>query len=84
MHDGIVRITLERIVGMDALHPLVERIVQEQIGQQGTYDTSLRRAAVPGFDRSVLILHGCFEPSFDVEPYPWTGRVFRTALISRV
>ena len=38
MHDGIVGITLERIVGMDALHPLVERIVQEQIGQQRTYD----------------------------------------------
>jgi len=40
--NGIVRVTLERDVRIGSLHPHIERIMQKQIRQDGTYDPTLR------------------------------------------
>src|SRR5271157_6053847 len=56
--DGVVRVTLDPDARILSLHPEVERVVQEQVGQQRTDDPSLRgplrplhESAVPTFDR---------------------------------
>ena len=51
--DGIVRITLEADARIVPLHPQIERVVQEQIGQQRTNDTALRGSLRPLHERSV-------------------------------
>jgi hypothetical protein len=47
MDDGVVRIALELDGRKASPHPGVERIVQEQVGEQRADDSTLRRALRP-------------------------------------
>ena len=53
VNDDIVRIAFKPQFGIITSHPPIKRIVQEQIGQQRTYDSALRRP----------LLRGCMLPS---------------------
>ena len=45
MHDGIIRIALERLVRVVKLHPPVKRIVEKQIRQDRTDPSTLSKAS---------------------------------------
>jgi hypothetical protein len=45
--QNVIGITLEGDIREGSRHPLVERMVHEQIGQDGADDPTLRRAARP-------------------------------------
>src|SRR6516225_9413103 len=47
VYDGIVSISLERIVRKGPLHPRIERIMQEEIRQERACNTALRGAFRP-------------------------------------
>src|SRR3954447_6663655 len=65
--DDVVRVTLER----DARHlppdPEIERVVQEEVGQQGRDDPALRRPPVPRDKIAPFEHRGRFQPALDVE-----------------
>lgn len=58
--DGIVRVPLELDVRENPSHPMVEHVVQKQVGQQRTYDSTLRRALRPLLQRAVWLGIGVF------------------------
>jgi hypothetical protein len=51
-------------------HPKVERVVQEQIGQDRRHDAALRRAFVARLKLPARILHRRFQPTLDGEQDP--------------
>ena len=51
-------------------HPEIERIVQEQIGQDWRHDAALRRALVARLKPPFRALHRRFQPTLDVEQDP--------------
>ena len=53
MRDNIVRIALKRNCGMLSPHPLVERIMEKKIGEQGADHPTLRRPLVPILQRAI-------------------------------
>ena len=53
-----------------ALHPPVEGVVQEQVGQQRADDTALRRASLPLLQAPIRQLHLGPQPPLDVEQDP--------------
>jgi hypothetical protein len=55
--DGIARITLERDAREGPLHPLIERVVQEEVGQQRADDPALWRAPRARLQRAIRLLH---------------------------
>ena len=73
--DDIVRVSLERDVRIGPRHPHVERVVQEQVRQQGTDDSPLWRSRRARNDAAVLHLHRRLQPTFDVEQDPWAVRM---------
>src|SRR5262252_1042397 len=73
--DDVVRVSLERNVRTGPRHPHVERVVQEQIRQQGTDNSALRRSCRARDDAAVLHLYRRLQPAFDVEQHPWTTRM---------
>jgi hypothetical protein len=48
MDDGIVRVALEGDAREGPLHPMIERIVQEEVGQQRTHSATNRAETSPG------------------------------------
>src|ERR1017187_205803 len=52
-------------------HPLVERVVQEEVRQERGNDPALRRPLRPLLQGAVFTLHGSAKPPRDVEPHPW-------------
>jgi hypothetical protein len=77
MDDGIVRIALELDVRKRPPHPEVERVMQEEIGQQRTRHSALRRASRPLFQSAVWFLHRGTKPPCDVQPDPRAVGVVR-------
>src|ERR1700680_1928492 len=72
---------LERNVRRGPRHPHVERLVQKQVRQQGTDDTTLRRSRCPRDDAAVLHLHRRLQPALDVEQHPRTIRMTTVDMI---
>src|ERR1700745_1957432 len=60
---------------MFSRHPHVERVMQEQVRQQRTDDSSLRRSRRARHDAAIFQLHWRFQPAFDVEQYPCAIRM---------
>jgi len=54
MHDDIIGIPLEGNVGILPSHPLIERIMQEKIGQQRAYDSTNAKDNLVLLDISVV------------------------------
>jgi len=57
--DAVVRVSLERDVRIDSRHPHVERVVQEQIRQDGA-DYALNAKGNFQFERAIRDWRGCF------------------------
>ena len=74
--NDIIRITLERDVRKILRHPLVEYVMQEDIGQQRRHDTALGRAAVPTNLVAFRVDSRHFQPTLDVKQNPRTVGVF--------
>ena len=68
--DHIIRVTLERTAGVFPVHPLVERIVHEEVREQRRDRRSLWGSPLSRRVGSVSHRHGGFEPPFDVEQHP--------------
>jgi hypothetical protein len=79
MYNDVVGIPFKGYVRKRSRHPLVKRIVQKQIGQQGTYDASLRCAASPFVNQPSFVLRRSFQPPFDVQAYPCGWMIAVTA-----
>src|SRR5947207_2662144 len=73
--DDVVRVSLERNVRISPRHPYVERVVQEQVRQQGTDDSTLWRSRRAWDDAPILHLHRRLQPAFDIEQHPRAVRV---------
>jgi len=58
MRDDIIGITLERDGRVFPLHPGIERIMQEEIRQDGADTTALRHPLSPLDEGAILPLHG--------------------------
>ena len=84
MDDRIVRIALERDARISPLHPEIERVMQEEIGQQRTDDTALRRALRPLLHGAVRPLHRGTQPPRNVQPDPRHVRVVRDGALDQV
>ena len=80
MTDDVVRVAFERDAGMVPRHPDVERVVQEQIRQQGADNAALWRSRRARHDAAILQLHRRLQPTLDVEQLPRTVRVFTHGL----
>src|ERR1035438_6488155 len=76
VHQSVIRIPTPWEIGMCPRHPEVERVVKKEIGQNRADHTALRRAAVSLHRGSILLHHGRFEPSFDVQQRPFARYVF--------
>ena len=70
MNDRIIRITLKADAWIVALHPLVKRVVQEQVGEQRTGDATLRGALGPLLPGAVRPLNGSAKSPPNVQPDP--------------
>jgi hypothetical protein len=68
--DDVVRVTLERHARHLPPDPDIERVVQEEVGQQGRDDPALRRSPVPRDKIASFEHRGRFQPAFDVEEHP--------------
>src|SRR4051794_22166652 len=64
--DRIIRVPLEWDVRMVPAHPHIERVVEKEIRQQGTYHAPLRRSSFADDHATVRHLHGRLQPSLDV------------------
>src|SRR5262245_20462412 len=54
--NGVIRVALERDVRKGSRHPHVERIMQKQVRQDGTYDPSLRSSRHAWHDAAIFQL----------------------------
>jgi hypothetical protein len=72
MANHIIGIAFKRYFRKMPLHPLVQCIVQKQIGKQWTDHTSLRDPFPPVFQRAVGHLNWGFEPPLNVQQHPFT------------
>src|SRR5262249_26091511 len=70
MADDIIGIALEGDNRAVPAHPLVERIMQKEIRQEGADDPALRRPSFPCDDASILHLLGRLQPPLDVQKHP--------------
>src|SRR5262249_14204190 len=75
VRHNIVRVSLERHGRMSLLHPVVEREVQEDIGQKGTRNSALGRPLRSRYQRSIFQLYGGFEPPLHIEQDPRALRI---------
>ncbi len=78
--DYIVRIPFERNMRHRPFHPLIERIVQEQVGQYWRNYPALWRAPVPCDNGAVLLDHGSLQPALDIEQHPPAVRMVTNGL----
>src|ERR1700745_4203105 len=70
MADDIIGIALKWDIRMVPAHPQVERIMQEEIRQEGADDPTLRRASFPCDEASILHLLRGIQPSLDEQKHP--------------
>jgi hypothetical protein len=70
MADDIIGIALKRDIRMVPAHPQVERIMQEEIRQEGADDPTLRRTSFPCDEASILHLLRGLQPSLDEQKHP--------------
>ena len=70
VRDDIIRVPLERNVRVRCPHPVVEREVQEDIGQERARDAPLRRSHRARHQGSVFLLHGSGQPPLHIEQNP--------------
>src|SRR5260370_25572404 len=77
MDDYIVSETLEVDGRKRPRHPHVERIMQEQVGQERTDDTALRGAFRPFHQDPVRTLDRGTQPPAHGHPYPGAFSVVR-------
>jgi hypothetical protein len=70
MDERIVRVALKPQLRIIVLHPAVKRIVQEQIGQQRTYHSALRRTFTPRLFAPIRPRLGGPQPTRYIEPDP--------------
>src|ERR1035438_2724861 len=75
MADDIIGIALKRDIRMVPAHPQVERIMQEEIRQEGADDPTLRRTSFPCDEASILHLLRGLQPSRDVQKHPRAVRM---------
>ena len=68
--DHIIRVALEPTAGVFAVHPLVERIVHEEVREQRRDRGSLWGSDLSRRGGSVCHRHGGFEPPFDAQQHP--------------
>src|SRR6516165_935815 len=54
--------------------------IQEQVRQQGTDDSALRRSCRARDDAAILHLHWRLQPAVDAQQYPWTVRMMTDRL----
>jgi hypothetical protein len=66
VNQSVICIPTPKQVGIGPLHPQVERVMQEQISQNGADYASLRSAARPLHSYACLF-HGSCQPSLDVQ-----------------
>src|SRR5499427_3187777 len=71
MDDGIIRITFELDLRELPLHPEIECIMQEEISQQRTRNSTLRRASCPLLQSAICFLHGSSKPPRNIQLHPW-------------
>jgi len=67
---NIISVAFERTTGEHPVHPTIERVMHEEVGQQRGDRRSLWGAFLSGDDRPVGHLYGCFQPPFDVQQDP--------------
>ena len=70
MYQPVIRIPTPREVGVCPLHPQVECVMQEQIGQDRADHAPLRGAAI-SFQPDPVLFHRRRQPSLDVEQRPF-------------
>src|SRR4249920_3072110 len=75
MTNGVIRVALERDVRIGSLHPHIERIMQEQICQDGTDNPALRSSRCPQHDAAIFQLNRSPQPALDIEQNPRTARM---------
>ena len=75
VHHHVIAIPLERDVRKAPRHPGVERVVQEEVGQQGGDRRALGAATVPCEQRAILGLQRGAQPPLHVEEYPLPVRM---------
>src|ERR1022692_4690536 len=76
VYQPVIRIPTPWEIRMCPRHPEVERVVKKEIDQNWANHTALRRPAVSLHRGSILLYHGRFEPSFDVQQRPFARYVF--------
>src|SRR5208337_3023980 len=76
MYQSIVSITAPRNTRVPPCHPDIERVMQKEIGQGGTDDTPLWSSLGAIHQGSIRKLKRRYQPSPDVKPHPFAGRVF--------
>ena len=62
MNDRIIRISFKADIRMVALKPAIERVVQEQVGEERARNTPLRGTTRPLLPGAVRPLDGSAEP----------------------
>ena len=80
MTNGVIRVTLERDVREGSLHPHIERIMQEQICQDGAYNPALRSSCRARHDAAIFQLNRSLQPALDIEQNPRTVRMMTNCL----
>src|SRR5262249_59912271 len=73
--DDVVRVSLEWDARKRPRHPRIERVMQEQVRQQGRDHPTLRRSRRVRHDATVLHLHWRLQPALDVEQRPRAVRM---------
>src|SRR5262245_43590627 len=74
--QSIIGVPTPGKVGMRPRYPEIERVMHEQVRQNRTDHTTLRRAAASLDYRSIFLHHRRCQPSFDVEQRPLARHVF--------
>ena len=67
VHDNVVGVPLELHLRYSRLHPLVESFVQIQVRKHRADHAALRRAAITGDKRSILLHHRGAQPALTVK-----------------
>ena len=75
MDDGIVRVTLEANARIVPIHPQIECVVQEQIGEQRTDDTALRGSLRPLQESPIRTFDRGAQPPSNIQTDPSQVRV---------
>ena len=75
VRNDVIGVAGKRNIRIAPLHPSIEYVMQEQIGQQRANHSALRRTPITLFQRTVWILDGRLEPTLNIEQHPRALRV---------